>query len=341
MFFPDCREIFTTPSEKQVISSFFNLEKNTFIHQTYEEYFTSYYYVCAVSQPHFKLSDAVEVFSNSYTNPYADFISDGLLACCADNKVLSRIIERFCLVYYFSMFPLSKHITTQYQNYFLKSVSIKRVSPKAVRKLNRQNLLYLKYEVTFRMGRLQSSKPAEFLSFVYHNDNLMKYSNYHYTKFENAILKRQCAIGASFLCESDIEMDYVKRILNYRKEYDEIYDLVNRSHTLIYYHDVLDTNILIFQDDGKCKWDNARSKRIDRLKKQPTEYSMKDRISCFRLFDIATLYSFLVSHIGDILSPNEIEIIRNTVITGINKMPEDREALMIEIKQHIEQLICE
>lgn len=175
---------------------------------------------------------------------------------------------------------------------------------------------------------------------VYFCDKTALYGKNQFSPYELAILKRQCAVSASFLCGKDIELDYVNKMLPGTRQYDQNYDLVNRSHTLIYYGDVLHTDLLSFTDDGKTEWDCARKKRISRLKKRPKRYTLEDKVSCFRLFDLATIYTFLISRKGEsILTKEEEQVIKRAVIKDIQDMPADREELMLWLQKQILKMV--
>ena len=113
--------------------------------------------------------------------------------------------------------------------------------------------------------------------------------------------------------------------------------MVNRSHTQIYYGDVSETDVLSYRDDGYGDWAKARKKRINRLSNDPHQYSLNDRDTCFRLFDLATIYSFLASHVDTKLSEEEMRAVSNAKIHDIPGNPPEREALMIEIQENIIQ----
>ena len=74
--------------------------------------------------------------------------------------------------------------------------------------------------------------------------------------------------------------------------------MANRSHTLVYYSDVPDSNLDTFRDrHAENSWSFARAKRMERLA-FPLPDSISDMTAkekkkfYFRAFDIATIYTF-------------------------------------------------
>lgn len=313
-------------------------QRSQFLHHTYEEFLVAYYYMFVIDNCTFNnIKDSVEILSYLHNNNYSDFISDGFSCRRGHEELLiNKLIYIYC-------YTLPKHL--QKQLCTLKEYGIFNIFPKGdmlranqqyIKALSKKQYIYLKYEITFRVGRFKTVYALSFLRFVYYKDTIALYKKFTLTPYELVILKRQCAISASFLCGTDVELDYVCRMLPEKETYEENYDLVNRSHTLIYYGDVVHTDLLSFLDNGESKWDYARFKRINRLRKKPKEYSLKDKVTCFRLFDLATIYTFLYSRRQSFtLSESEEKIIRDTVVTGISNMPREREQLMIWLKNQI------
>lgn len=327
-------------SDSEIISRilpiFYISDIHQFEHHTYKEFLTAYYYIETILSIDPNINNAISVLSCLYTNNYADFISLGLVLLTEAKR--KKAIDYLIYIYYFTLFPLKsikRKFKKLFQENYMKLYRSFIDNNQLIVTLNRDDLLYLKLEITFRIGRFCTKYPIEFIKFIYVNDCLDQYPNNEYSLFESSILKRQCAISASFLCNAEIEMDYVKKILNYRQEYTLEFDLVNRSHTLIYYGDILDVDILMYRDNGSDSWEKAKAKRLSRLKCEPISYTLLDRTACFRLFDLATLYSFLVSGINRTLTSDEIEIVRSAKVEGISAMPIAREQLMKEIKEKI------
>lgn len=333
-------------TDNRILPLVYEEKNNNFWHRTYEEFFVSYYYVSEMKRKDENIIKIIDVLTCSYTNPYSDFINKAFQTILITSDQRKSLISYYTYIYYFSISPLkNKELNQQYKFTFLKDYKTFQKqyteNREIINKLERNQLLYLKYEITFRVGRLFDDAAKQFLIFVYKYDVLSNYpKKYKYSEFESVILKRQCAISSSFLCQSSLEIDYVKKTLNYLKsEYSETYDLVNRSHTQIYYGDVKETDILTYRDNGYGEWKKAREKRINRLKEIPNCYCPEDKITCFRLFDLATIYSFLQSRKYEKLSETEIKIIKETKLSDILNNPYERESLMIEIQQHIIQLL--
>lgn len=335
------------PNDFQKRISYFilDMEKGWFYHHTYHEFFVAYYYVEVLKKTNINIQQAVKVLSCLYNNMFADFISDGIKKYCRERELKVRLTEYLVYIYSFTVFEELKnsliHLFLSQSKYVINAKEdLMCENTRAIESLSIEKFLYLKYEITFRLGRLQNKEVISFLKFVYYRDNLDCWKNHIFTDYERAILKRQCAVGASLLCEPEIEMSYVKKMLPEYNCYNLNYDLVNRSHTLIYYGDIVDTNILKYRDTGKASWELAKKKRISRLKTNIVQYSTTDKASCFRLFDLATLYTFLYSRKkGEQLTEEEIDIIMHANVSNILGMPKEREALMEYIKARIKELV--
>lgn len=305
------------------------------IHESFYEYFVArYYYNCTTSiNPSV---DNVFVYCCNYSNDYADFITD---AFKKDNEeTRKRIAQRFFEIYFFT---LNRQGKRKYNELGFSGPSFS---------LNLSNLgghefFSLKYELIFRLGRLQSNEEiiAKFLDFIYCYDNNTGITNEN--KYYITFLKRCCAISSSFIGGEKIEIDYVKHMLPYDKDnYDEKYDLANRTHTLLFYGDVTGSNIFNFIDDdpNQC-CDKAFKKRIDRLSFHlPKDVVTMDEKSrkkyYFRLFDLATIYTFMKSR-NIKLKQGELDIVQKCEV-DFEGASEERTALMKIIKNHI-LLLCE
>ena len=225
-------------------------------------------------------------------------------------------------------------------------------------KLENGPFFTIKYEIIFRLGRLllEDNVLNSFLKFAY-NDNRVanRYINNSDKNKWIVVLKRCCAISASFVGYEEIEIDYVKHMLSYRKnEYKRLYDIINRSHTLIFYEDreMKNNGILEFleyMDNGIFDCTKSCTKRVNRLSKLKdiavpvNEMGKKDkRIYYFRLFDIATIYTFIVSRKSIDLLPwlnyDNRKIIK-TFRTQFEGMSPEREALLNEIKSKTLELL--
>ena len=286
--------------DRQLALLIWDKEKKEFLHHTYSEFFVAYHYLAVIRNCNLQdIGDAVEVLSYLYNNTHADLITQGFSLYEDSNNTIRW------LTYIYS-FTLPKNLSQELRAIkeyalldALPEYTALQANQRYISDLSQKQYLRIKYEITFRVGRFRTKYALPFLSFVYFCDKTVLYGKIQFSPYELAILKRQCAVSASFLCGKDIELDYVSRMFPGTRQYDQNYDLVNRSHTLIYYGDVLHTDLLSFTDDGKAEWDCARKKRISRLKKQPKRYTLEDKVSCFRLFDLATIYTFLISRKGE------------------------------------------
>ena len=282
----------------------------TFIHETFYEYFVArFYYNCTKLQ--FYNIDTIRVYCCNYSNDYADFITDALLK---DNKK-SRMetAQRFFILYYHTFNESTKKLYTE--QFSLTT------TPLSMRTISDNQFFSLKYELIFRLGRLQLEEPEikQFLSFVYFNDFYTRQANDN--DFFIAVLKRCCAISSSFIGGEEIEIDYVRHMLPYDKNnYKKEYDLANRTHTLLFYGDVRSRDLFSFRDeDPALPYNRALEKRIQRLSiKLPKDISGMSRKEkkkyYFRLFDLATVYTFLV-HRNKPLSKKEYEIVSGCTTT--------------------------
>lgn len=323
--------------EERMIKLIWN--KDNFIHHTYEEFFVAYYYLDSLRTcDKNDIKRAVEVLSRLYNNSYADYISAGFKSEKGQEK---ETINKLVYIYYFTLPKENKRALLSMPGYTLHDLmtdkNVERINQLQIKKLDKIHYLNLKYEITFRLGRLNTDYALPILKYIYFYDCLAIYKKFELTSYELTILKRQCAVSASFLCGTEIEIDYVQKMLPNSLTYDANYDLVNRSHTLIYYGDVLNTDVHSFKDDGNANWDHARETRIERLRKRPTAYNMDDKIAYFRLFDLATIYTFLYSR-KTTLTEDERLVVKNAVVSGIQNMPKIREELMVAIKQYIIEL---
>ncbi|MBQ2967949.1 MAG: hypothetical protein IJE10_07525 [Clostridia bacterium] len=287
-----------------------------FKHDTFYEFFVAYYFLKNV----FDLSNgAVKVLACEYTNKIADFISDGLLL-----EKISDCISGFVNIY---SCTFSQKIYTKFKQEFTqfcqeqKYINVK----KQINELRPKHFFKLKYTIIFRLGRLNSEdiNIKKFLEFVYYNDdNIINAECPDFDKAYNLIvLRRCCAISSSFMGGEKIELDYVSHMLKcWGKEYIENYDLVNRSHTLVYYGDVItqENDVINFKDDTSYPCEKSCKKRISRLAQLNVDKTLSEmlskekRIYYFRLFDIATLYTFIASRGTNIrLTLHDKEVIKN------------------------------
>ncbi len=318
-------------------------------HETFYEYLTARYYHLQFQGE--KLSTAaVDVMSMTYSNDYADFITDAFLA---DRE--TEQIDAMNRMYWLYGYTLAQWSKEEFFGRVMAKNSRDGKLDACVRQLSsavdkEQNpFLTLKYEIIFRFGRFSPEvdvdRRLEFLKFVYEkDDNIGAVKDQDYF---SAVLKRCCAISASFLGGEEIELDYVRRMLDfgdYQDSYNENYDLANRSHTLVYYSDVPDSNIYTFRDNpAENPWFSARTKRLERLAfplpNDITQMTPRERKKyCFRVFDIATIYTFLHSRQRWALSPEECRILEEFKIHFAG-MSNARRTLLQDIKEETLRLI--
>lgn len=324
--------------------------KAIFKHETFFEFMMSVY-VC--KQLYDLNEESIRVLSCEYTNAFADFISQGILT------IDTECIQRNLMLLYSGTLKTANIAKERGFPSIQMLPKIKANSIKAkINNLNNFHFFTLKYQIIFRLGRLNREDQIlkDFLAFVYNEDYHVFSDNVDPNEQEKyrIILKRCCAISASFIGKEDVELNYVKHMLAYRgnNEYQELYDKVNQFHTLLYYGDVpmarngeinlreMD-NINIFDCSKACR---KRISRLSQLNDGSLEIENMDdktkRIYYFRVFDIATLYTFIHSrnNIGNLqwLDKNAFNIIRNfqTDFRGISS---ERKMLLEDIKKHLVQ----
>lgn len=307
--------------------------KKTFVHETFFEYYVASYYYSKLINPSFD-STVISVFYQNYSNDFADFISDAIIT---ENTDQQNIFDKLLNIYYSTLNEKTKQIFIQRFPSFNPSGFCQ------LSTLTEQQFFSLKYEIIFRMGRLNSlnnenlnTNIIDFLEFVYEKDDNIKYSKR--IKYYLVVLKRCCAISASFLGGEKIEIDYVKHMLSFY-DYNEHYDLANRSHTLLFYGDVKNKNIFNFRDDNiVTPYENAFKKRIDRLSLPlPSHIDNMDKQTkkkyFFRLFDLATIYTFM-KHRGKALTVKEHKIISQCKVV-FDGASSERSEIMKKIKEEI------
>lgn len=318
------------------------------IHETFFEFFVARYYFTTLadaSSGDTKIIEHVRVLEKEYPNEFADFITDAIRGL--DDSGKKYLIQELCGIYVYMLDPslrreFSKRAGIVYDIGSMKEQAIER-------ELVRDELfLTVKNQIIFRLGRLnyESDTPeiGSILSFIYENDNSIRIK--HDEMFFRAVLKRGCAISASFIGAEDIEVDYVEHMLAYKKDnYIPSYDLANRSHTIVFYSDVrTEQSIFEFRDENRnISCDKSINKRIERLKEQlPDDVEKMDEKQkkkyYFRLFDLATIYTFLNDRGARILDDRQKSIVRNCGVSFIGQ-GEVREELMKDIKSHIISLI--
>ncbi len=333
-FFSSDKKQFSLPVEIHFISTILKKtsgDKLTFTHETFFEYFVAKHYLLQTRNNQID-KKALSIFYQNYSNDYADFITDAINT--NDNTIKEYFFEKLCSIYYYTLDENTKEELKKYfefpNNKFICEFPV----------LNPMEFFSLKYEIVFRLGRLGLQNPAvvDFLEFIYWNDSNIKQTSD--LDYYSVVLKRCCAISSSFLAGENIELDYVERMLPFlNNTYNANYDLANRSHTLIFYGDVIGKTIYNFKDDDKCiSCHNAFDKRITRLsKKLPTDISKMDgktkKQYFFRLFDLATIYTFMYNR-SKRLSFKEKRIVSKCFIT-FNGASQKRLECMFLIKKEI------
>lgn len=274
-----------------------------FVHETFFEFLVAYYIGGQIKK---SSVDVVKIISRDYTNSISDFITESLLS--GDSQVLIRdnLISIYSLM-------LSNKETRHFKNAFKEEIqksSVIRLKRQFINEINRlsdEQFFSCKYMIAFRLGRLGLSDETvkSFFSSVFEKDDYVTRAEkpdpilYESRK---TVLWRECAISASFIGEEAIELGYINKMLDYNEQYNKLYDLINRTHTLLYYGDLAlpedgIINLQDAEDDGNIDCQKACLKRIARLSmlndcnKNIIDMEPKEkRIFYFRAFDIATLY---------------------------------------------------
>ncbi len=311
------------------------------IHETFFEFFVSRYYYKSFCDSINSITERqLKALTHDYSNEYADFISSAIQLLDDPGKDL--FLMNLCAIY-------DSTLKKSLKESFEVITGIKEITDVDLDTLvntslkNFGEILTLKSQIIFRFGRMNYPEKKQFLGdvleFIYFYDDEVRCLEDR--EFFITLLKRGCAISSSFIGREEIELDYVKHMLPYRAEYEQIYDLVNRSHTMVFYNDVkVDRDILSFRDENpKIPCSNALVKRIDRLGRKLPHYlasfdSKQYKIYCFRLFDLATIYTFLKSRTTIILTDAQRDIIENCKVE-FSGQSEKRFALMKEIKENI------
>ncbi|MBE6848091.1 MAG: hypothetical protein E7503_08215 [Ruminococcus sp.] len=331
----------------------------TMIHETFYEFFVAKYYLHALQNDlPTSWQMQINVLSLSYSNDYADFITAAIESCTDQKR--DDIARRLCALYY-STFDSNTKIkfNNRFRNHGYQDYNISAAN----NSINPCALFSLKYEIVFRFGRLSMTSTAKdkiikFIEFIYDNDKNTGLANVSTDGNSNTIisdqnyyvsvLKRCCAISSSFLGAEKIEIDYVEYMLpphSLFPKYNSNHDLANRSHTLLFYGDVTNQSIFCFQDtDPSQSCDKAMRKRLSRLAKLDSEddVTQMDKKSkktfYFRLFDLATVYTFLYSRKdceGVIqLQSADIQTLKKCKV-DFQKASQERIELMKKIKQEI------
>ena len=332
--FSSNKKHFKLPVETHFISTILKTtsgDKLTFTHETFFEYFVAKHYLLQLGNNHID-EKTLSIFYQNYSNDYADFITD---AINTNTSIIKEYFyDKLCSIYYYT---LANNTKLQLEKSFC-SPNKKFICEFPT--LDSMEFFSLKYEIIFRLGRLGLNKSniVNFLEFVYwHDCNIKQTSD---SDYYSVVLKRCCAISSSFLSGENIELDYIEHMLPFLNDtYNANYDLANRSHTLLFYGDVVGKTIYNFKDDDKCiSCHNAFNKRMLRLsKKLPTDILQMDgktkKQYFFRLFDLATIYTFMYNR-SKRLSFKEKKIVSKCFVSfkGASERRLDR---MLLIKKEI------
>ena len=316
--------------------------KAEFAHETFFEYFVARYYLLQLDK-YRDMGQLLSVLGGNYSNSYADFISSGLKSLNEQEQI--AIMRKYIYIYYCVIdeqaakklandlkdednwiWQWDRANRNKWQNYIRGNKS----------KITGKVINAVQYEIVFRLGRLKEevkkNQRIDFLEKIYDilADKLKEEKDYN-EKRNIVIIMRCCAISSSFLSGEKIEMDYVKRMVD--DPPNNLFDEVNRAHTLIFYGDVKERNIYEFKDDEATSgWVNARKKRIDRLRitldenLENMDASMRRKVY-FRLFDVATIYTFLRSRPRTELTDDEKEVLMAINICPGNKDGERSELI--------------
>lgn len=319
-----------------------------FVHETFFEYFVATNYMFQLTKGYID-GESIAVLQQTYTNSFADFITSALNSLDANTS--KQIIGVFFSIYFYTF---DKNVGDKYLSEFALGSSgicfLSQIS-NIVQQLSEREFFTLKYEIIFRLGRIDNcaTEIVDFLNFVYNNDEnvIVKETPEYYI----AVLKRCCAISCSFLGSEQIELDYVKKMIPQNKfgknnNYIPNYDLANRSHTLFFYGDVIKTSIFDFKDEATNNpFSLAFSKRIERLK-----YDLPDNVAMmnkkqkkkyyFRVFDLATIYTFMFNR-QRVLSNKELEIITKAKVHFIGASDERNDFMreMVVLIKHLNEKI--
>lgn len=316
-------------------------EKVGLTHETFYEYLVARYYHIQFQKDTLS-RECVDVMKSPYSNDFADFITDAFSADSEEQQILT--MKLMVRLYAYTLLPSVRDMLQR--QFAIENLCDQTLSDSMNDTLSavseKQNpFLTLKYEIIFRMGRfppeIERDMRIRFLEFVYEYDTNTG-AKYDQPYFE-AVLKRCCAISASFLGGERVELDYIRQMLDFGTyPYDENYDLANRSHTLVYYSDVPDSNLDTFRDrHAENSWSFARAKRMERLA-FPLPDSISDMTAkekkkfYFRAFDIATIYTFLRSRPHQTLSPEELHILTDFKIDFIG-MSDERRTILRDMKE--------
>lgn len=327
----------------------------SFVHERFYEFFVAFYYkemLIKLTNNRITAQDVI-VLSREYSKAYAAFITDAIRL--EKQEIRDSISDKLIYLYRYTLLP---DIDTKYVRISRQSEKLDETLKQVILSKSANDILFIKDEIVFRLARLQTSLKQnktilKVLDFIYKNDDYINNVSDDHKKYWTAIYKRSCAISSSLLGGIDIECNYVKHMLNfspYNTSYEPEYDLVNRSHTLIYYGDERQSNLLEFRDQPGHEWNRAREARLVRLRRDPTPIISNDFSSLnnnqrkllksyrFRLFDLATLYCFLNTRKSEIKEHDEVyDVVKSCIVNFdvTSNIGKERCKMMNDIKDEI------
>ena len=156
------------------------------------------------------------VLCQSYSNNYADFITDAIYSIVKDG-LSEEFTKKLIFIYSCTLSKTNlQKLNFDFSKYSLDRSLLNKLD-KTSEDDNDKKFFILKYEIVFRLGRITNNNQlaADFLKFIYYNDeNIRVKTNISYYL---VVLKRCCAISSSFLSNEEIEIDYVKKMLEREK----------------------------------------------------------------------------------------------------------------------------
>ncbi len=311
----------------------------TFVHKRFFEFFVVKVYIDALLENELN-KQTIDVLCNYYTNDYADLITSALV--CQKNEIKQGIVKRLISLYFCTTKDIAKSDVPEN----IKDIIIR---------LDSQKFLYLKHEIIFRLGRLDIEdtetvkKIKVFFKDMYYNDCETKQDK-AYSDYFACLIKRWFAVSSSFIGGEEIEINYARNMI--KNDGDENnYDFANLYYMMIFYNDVYYS---LFSPKDLCNYHEPYDKTktwnkcLNRLKPFYDDQGdvRDDILTCatdnddnyraelkryyFRVFDLATLYTF--KRRGKIVLDDQCaNIIKNAKIE-FNNMSKERKDFLLEIK---------
>ncbi len=309
-----------------------NNDEITFIHARFIEHFIARKYFVSLMYEE-SLSNIYDVLGLEFNNDIVDQISFAMATIENNDNIADKLIS--------------------FYNQLLNKEKID-----DIKYLSKQFFM-IKKEIIFRLGRLSLTKSkrsdvSEFLKNIYFTDKEAYNDGNNNQDYYIVMLKRWIAVSCSLLhtpVGEEIELDYINNMI---KDDNNIYDLANRSETLVYYNDIKLVSSLEFRDNKeitKINPVNSIKKRLNRLSRtndnddlliQQDDPKRNDSLRnyCFRAFDLSTIFCLLRKHKNYIseLSIEDKNIIKNVKIKFRNANIK-REELLEEVYKQLQKLI--